>query len=156
MDKIIITNKNDLNSIHKCENQKYEYFKYLPAKSNIDNQCSVKFYDIPPKKSNYPYHYHCSDVEIFYIISGNGELETEDGTKSIHSGDLIICPPGKLSAHKITNVSDALTLSYIEFDTTHHPEIIKYPHSNKIGLMDVDKENIFFNEDTNTDYYDGE
>ena len=156
MSKVIITNKEDLNPIHKCENNKYEYLKYIPKNEEINNQCSVLFYDIPPQKSNYPYHYHGANIEVFYITSGHGELRTEDGIRTINPGDMIICPPGKGSEHKLTNTSDSEVLSYIEFDTVNHPEVIKYPDSNKVGIIDMNNENTFFKEEYKAKYYDGE
>lgn len=156
MKKIVVTNKKELKARHKSENTGYEYLKYIPIEEGINNQCTVMFYDIPPKKYNYPYHYHGSDVEIFYIIAGKGKVETEEGIKNISSGDLIICPPGKLAAHKITNISETENLSHIEFDTIHKPEVIKYPHSKKIGIINIEGDNRFFREKDNKEYYDGE
>ena len=156
MEKVVITNKKELNARHKSESVGYEYFKYLPIEEGINNQCAVMFYDIPPKKSNYPYHYHGSDVEIFYIISGRGQVKTEEGIKDISSGDLIICPSGKMAAHKITNTSEAENFCYIEFDTIHKPEVIKYPHSKKIGIVNMEGDSRFFREKDNKEYYDGE
>lgn len=44
----------------------------------------------------------------------------------------------------------------IEFDTTHKPEVVKYPHSKKVGIINMDGENKFFKEEDNREYYDGE
>ena len=155
MDKLIITRKNQISPKHVSVHPKYEYIKYNPYVQDIGGQCKFAFYDIPPEKSNYPYHYHAQNVEIFYIISGTGMLETPEGDKEITAGDVIVCPPGKESAHKITNTSKDTVLSYIEVDTTHHPEVVKYPHSQKVGIIDVD-ESVFYNEMETMNYYDGE
>lgn len=48
----------------------YEYNKYQVVKPNKESQISVSIYEIPPQKSNYPYHYHLKSEEVFYIISG--------------------------------------------------------------------------------------
>lgn len=69
MDKIILTNREKLEELHKVGNEIYEYSKFNPVIEGINGECSVAIYDIPPGKSNYPYHYHEQDTEIFYIIA---------------------------------------------------------------------------------------
>jgi len=156
MDKIILTNRDKLEEFHKVGNELYEYAKFIPVKEGINGECSVAIYDIPPGKSNYPYHYHEQDIEIFYIIDGDGILEEPDGKREIKKGDIIICPPNSNGAHKITNISNSNKLSYIEFDTIHKPEVVKYPNTNKIGILYTNSGNYFFNESKTVDYYEGE
>jgi uncharacterized cupin superfamily protein len=107
-------------------------------------------------KSNYPYHYHGQDIEIFYIIEGYGLLEEPTGTRVVKKGDVIICPPLKSGAHKLTNTSNKETLSYIEFDTIHKPEVVKYPHTNKVGITRFEDENTFYSQANTVGYYEGE
>lgn len=156
MDKVFLTNKDMLEMVHKAEHELYEYEKYIPVREGINGECTVAIYDIPPLKSNYPYHYHGQDIEIFYIIEGCGVLEEPDGTRIIKKGDIIICPPNKQGAHKLTNTSKTNKLSYIEFDTIHKPEVVKYPHSNKVGILHMESVNTFYSENNTMDYYEGE
>lgn len=153
--KITVHSKETLNVIHKQKHTQYEYKKYV-ATNKETSHYTVAIYDIPPQKSNYPYHYHTKDDEIFYIIKGIGTLETPEGNKEIKAGDIIICPPCDKGAHKLTNISSTETLSYIEFDITHKPEVVIYPHTNKIGVIGLEEDNIFFQKDTRVNYYDGE
>lgn len=154
--KILITNKKQICRIHKAEHEPFEYNKYKVTNRNEFSQCYVAIYDIPPLKSNYPYHYHTANTEVFYIISGNGILKTPDGDKKIVTGDVIVCPPTKDSAHLITNISGVETLTYIDFDTTNFPDIVNYPHSDKIGVIIDNQPSTFFNNDSKVNYYDGE
>lgn len=154
--EIQITNKNLIKPKHKCEHEPYEYNKYEVTGQGNENQSYVAIYEIPPKKANYPYHYHLKNEEVFYIISGNGILETHSGNKSISVGDIIVCPPSEKGAHKIINSSQTEMLVYFSCDTVNSPEVVVYPNSNKVGILVNGKPGIFYKKDTNVDYYDGE
>ena len=94
-------------------------------------------------KSNYPYHYHAANTEVFYIISGQGILRTPNGNRSIKAGDYIVCPPSENGAHKIINNSSSEILKYIDFDTTNSPDIISYPDSDKTGIIIHNESSMF-------------
>ena len=142
MSNIIITNMRNITP--ETENHPpYEYTKhavtdasqkYEVASPNEGNQLVVAFYTVPPGKSSYPFHYHTVNEEAFYIISGDGLLETHDAKHPIAAGDIIVCPAGKTGAHKITNTSETENLIYLDIDTNKTPEIAIYPHSNKVGI----------------------
>ena len=150
---------------HQNEHEKYEYFKYEITDSkekyevtspNEGNQTVVAFYALPPGKSNYPFHYHTTNEEVFYVISGNGVLETFDEKRLIKAGDLFICPSGKNGAHKITNTSETENLVYLDVDTNNTPDIAYYPHSNKVGIRAAGGVRDNFNLEDKVDYYDNE
>lgn len=143
MKKIIITNMAAITPKHKNEHAPYEYFKYEVTNSREKysvaapaegNQTVTAFYALPPGKSNYPFHYHTTNEEVFYIISGRGTLQTPDKKYEVKAGDVIICPAGKHGAHKITNSSETENLVYLDIDTNNTPDIVYYPDSNKIGI----------------------
>lgn len=154
--EIQITNKGLIKPQHKCDHEPYEYKKYEVTKRSSDYQCYVAFYEIPPQKANYPYHYHMKNEEVFYIISGNGILETPDGNKTIEAGDIIVCPASESGAHRIINNSQTEALVYLDFDTVNSPEVVFYPNSDKVGVIINGKSSTFFKENTNVDYYEGE
>ncbi|MBE6054215.1 MAG: cupin domain-containing protein [Clostridium sartagoforme] len=154
--EIKITNKNLINPKHQNEHDPYEYYKYEVTNPNKDSKCKVAIYEIPPKKANYPYHYHLQTEEIFYILSGTGILVTPNGDKEISSGDIIVCPPLEKGAHKIINSSETEMLVYIDFDTVIHPDIAYYPNSNKVGIILSDKPNEFYKRDAKSTYYERE
>ncbi len=153
---ITITNKQQLCANHKAEHEPYEYDKYEITNREDFSQCYVAIYDIPPLKANYPYHFHISNTEAFYIISGKGILETPEGNKEITTGDVIVCPPSARSAHRIVNISETEVLSYIDFDTTNSPDIVHYPHSDKMGVIVHNHPSTFFKNNSSVDYYEGE
>lgn len=155
-DKIIIINEDGILPIHKHEHDPYEYYKREVTPRSEVNQCYVAFYEIPPMKSNYPYHYHEENTEVFYIIEGNGVLRTEDGQIELKAGDTIVCPPGEHGVHKISNTSMDRVLKYLDVDTTNSPDIIHYPDSDKIGIIKHNKSSVFYKNNATFDYYEGE
>ena len=165
MPNIIITNMNKITPVHKNEHEPYEYYKsevtdsrekYEVSCPNEGNQTVVAFYTIPPDKSNYPFHYHTTNEEVFYIISGNGILETFEDKYEISTGDIIVCPAGKNGAHKITNASETENLVYLDVDTNNTPDIAYYPHSNKVGIRAAGGVRDNYNIDGKINYYDNE
>lgn len=155
-DEILVVNEDDLIGKHKAEQEPFEYIKYEVTPRGDFNQCYVAIYEIPPAKSNYPYHYHITNTEVFYIISGQGILRTPDGERSIKPGDFIVCPPSEKGAHRIINNSDREALKYIDFDTTNSPDIIHYPDSDKTGIIVHNQSCVFYKNEDRADYYDGE
>ena len=145
----------DIPVSHKCGHEGYEYFrrKFVPfgdAKNSL-----VSTYEIPPRKSAYPYHFHHKNEETFYILSGEGILRTPDGERKVEAGDLLFFPAGEAGAHKLTNSSDTENLIYLDFDVVHDVDIAEYPDSGKIGIwgMGINK---LYPESADVDYYDGE
>ncbi len=154
--KIVLTNKEKLKGKRKTGLDKYDYTKYEVTKREDFNQCYVCFYELEPSKSAYPKHYHKYNTECFYIISGQGTIETKSDTLDVTSGDIIVFPCGEEGTHKIINTSKTEKLVYIDFDTTNSPDIIKYVDSGKIGIIEHNISSSFYKEDAQVDYYDGE
>jgi len=140
MGEIVVKNINEIETMHQNQHERYEFFRHAVSgtgaayREGEDGKMVVAFYTIPPGKSNFPYHYHTANEEVFYIISGSGVLETPQGDREIGAGDVVICPTGANGAHKITNSSATENLVYLDVDTNILPEIAIYPHTNKVGL----------------------
>ncbi len=156
MSKIIVTNRYSITPSRKDKHDKYQYNQFKVTKRSEFEQCFVAFYEIDPLSFNYPMHYHEANSEAFYIISGRGELHTQDEIKPIKTGDVIVCPPGIEGMHQIKNTSETEKLIYIDFDTTHSPDVIHYPHSNKVGIIIHNKSANFYKKDEEVDYYHDE
>jgi uncharacterized cupin superfamily protein len=161
---IIITRMDDITPTHQNEHHKYEFYKYAVtdgaykyevASPKEGNQTVAAFYVLPSGKSNYPFHYHTTNEEVFYVISGKGVLETFGENYSIQAGDIIICPAGKQGTHKITNTTQE-NLVYLDVDTNNTPDIAYYPHSNKVGIRAAGNVRDNFSLDNKVAYYDGE
>ncbi len=156
IESVFVTNLSLLKPIHENEHPDYEYFKYPAVCKSAENHCCVSFYQILPGKSAYPYHSHQYAEEVFYLVSGRGTLRTEEGLREVSAGDLIVCPPGRGGAHKLTNTSEKDLLTYIDFDTVAFPEAVFYPDSDKVGIYLDEKENRIFRASSEVDYYEGE
>lgn len=154
--KIVLTNLSKLEGKRKKELDIYDYTKYEVTKRKDFSQCYVCFYELEPLKSAYPRHYHKYNTECFYIISGSGKVETNNKTLKVTSGDIIVFPCGEAGTHKIINTSKKEKLLYLDFDTTNSPDIIKYPDSGKIGIIEHNISSLFYKENSQVDYYDGE
>ena len=140
---------------HKCEHEGFEYFrrKFIPFGGA--NNTLVSIYEIPPGKAAYPYHYHYKNEETFYILSGEGVLQTPDGERKVTAGELLFFPTGPEGAHKLTNGSNTENLVYIDFDVVHDIDVAIYPDSDKIGIWGMGINKLYLQSD-NVDYYDGE
>ena len=154
--KILVANRENLTAKHKNQHDSYAFTKYEVTKRNEFDQCYIALYEIYPKKSNFPFHYHDFNTEAFYIISGCGLLETNEDEIVIKQGDIIVCPPKVGGAHKLTNTSEKENLVYIDFDTTNSPDVIHYPNSDKIGIVVHNESSTFFKNSSSVDYYNKE
>ena len=151
-DKIVIINLINIDSKYKNEHG-YEFNKYEVTQRKDFSQAYVCFYEIMPGKAAYPKHYHSYNTECFYIIDGEGIIETIDYKLKVKSGDVIVFPCGKNGLHKLTNTSDSKRLLYIDFDTTNSPDIIHYVDSDKIGIIEHNISSTFFKNSDQADYY---
>ena len=105
--------------------------KPIVEQADVD-QCRVNFVEVEPGSFAYGYHYHETDEEVFYIISGTGIVRTANGDVTVKTGDAITFPAGPEGAHVIRNGSDTEKLVYIDFDTNNLPEIVHLPDTNQV------------------------
>lgn len=99
------------------------------------SKCSVNFVELAPGNYAYGYHYHESNEEVFYIISGTGIVRTPQGEITVKAGDAITFPAGPKGAHVIRNGSETEKLIYIDFGAVTVPEIVHLPDSDKIMVV---------------------
>ncbi len=156
MEKVVVTTKSEVQSKHFNAHPAYEYDKYDVVPRNGGNRCAVTVYDIAPGKSSYPFHYHADSEEIFYIISGHGVVETNDGDVAIAPGSIIFCPVGEGGAHRITNTSENEVLTYIDIDTIPKVDMAVYPKTGKVGIFTNEGLIKIYKTDGTVPYYEGE
>jgi uncharacterized cupin superfamily protein len=116
---------------------------------------------VPPGKRAYPFHRHHVFSELFYVISGTGEVRLDARTLPIHTGDLIACPAGA-EAHQIVNTGET-ELRYLAISDMADVDVIDYPDSGKMGVAAGVKNGDLstatykaFGRVTPADYFDGE
>jgi len=166
LQKLIISNVNDveykdiyLNEIFDPSGKHKQSFEFKNSSVNHPfteggGKLSVSFYILQPGKASYPYHYHKGNEEVFYIISGQGTLKTNEGDRTISEGDIIIMPANENGAHMLINTS-SLPLTYVDIHTISQPEVVVYPETEKIMIMagDIKKS---FKLDSAVNYLEGE
>ncbi|ACB95882.1 cupin domain-containing protein [Beijerinckia indica] len=90
---------------------------------------------IPPGKRAFPFHNHRVNEEMFFVITGTGEIRIGENTYPIREGDIIACPAGdKETAHQIVNTGTQ-ELRYLGVSTKLSPEIAEYPDTGKFGVL---------------------
>ncbi len=119
-----------------------------------EGKLSVNFYTLLPEKSNYPYHQHTGNEEVFYIISGMATLKTPKGDIEVSEGDVIVLPPNENGAHMLTNHSKE-PLHYLDVHTVSSPEVVIYPNSGNVRVLTGDMQKSF-KIDSEVNYLDGE
>ncbi len=91
---------------------------------------------VPPGKRAFPFHNHHANEEMFFILSGSGELRFGTNTYPVREGDVIGCPPGGPDvAHQLINTSADTELRYLAVSTAIDTDIFQYPDSGKFGAV---------------------
>ncbi len=90
---------------------------------------------VPPGKRAFPFHNHRVNEEMFFVLSGKGEVRIGKEKYALRAGDIVACPPGgPETAHQIINTGNE-ELRYLAVSTKMSPEIAEYPDSNKFGVL---------------------
>lgn len=89
---------------------------------------------VPPGKAAFPYHVHHANDEMFVILQGTGEYRFGGNTYPLKAGDVVSAPAGGPEfAHQIVNTGTE-EMRYLGISTTHWPEAVEYPESNKFAV----------------------
>lgn len=104
---------------------------------------------MPPGATNWPYHAHAAQWELYVILSGQGQVRTPEGHSDFGPGDCFIVPPGE--PHQLCNTGTEDLLFYLVADNSP-ADITHYPDSGKWNIKPQRK--IF--KMTEVDYYKGE
>lgn len=90
--------------------------------------------ELPPGKSQCPFHSHREEEEMFFILEGEGELRFGERRFKLRRHDVIACPTGDARvAHQIINTG-TVPLRYLSLSNRCDTEICEYPDSNKVGV----------------------
>lgn len=114
---------------------------------------------LPPGESAYPYHFHYSDEELVFVLSGRPTLRTPEGTRVLEVGEAVRFPLGEQGAHQISNPTDE-EVRFLAVSTNGAPDIVVYPDSNKVSAAERRPDGsglrAYFELDGQVDYWKGE
>jgi len=92
------------------------------------------WYEVPPGKVAWPYHYHTANEESLYVLEGTGTLRIGKEEIAVGPGDYASFPVGPDHAHQVINTGTT-SLRYLCFSTMHLVDVVGYPDSDKVGAM---------------------
>lgn len=119
---------------------------------------------VAPGKRAWPFHYHMSNEEAIYILSGKGTMRFGSERFPVAAGYYIAMPTGLDKAHQLINDSEE-ELVYLCVSTMIEPDVTGYPDSKKIGVItgaapggDLQKrqQTLFFKEQSAVPYWEDE
>ena len=108
---------------------------------------------VPPGKSNFPFHAHSAQWEMYLIASGNGTVRDKDGSTNVVAGDAFIFGPDE--PHQITNSGDVDLIYYVIADNPIG-ESAYYPDSKQWKANKTSAADRVVIKGRETDYFDGE
>jgi uncharacterized cupin superfamily protein len=108
---------------------------------------------IPPNKSNFPYHAHSAQWEMYLVISGKGNVRHKDGTTEVVAGDAFIFGPNE--PHQLSNPGPEDLIFYVIADNPIG-ESAYYPDSGKWKANKTSAADRVVIKGGETDYFDGE
>ncbi len=118
--------------------------------------CSLT--EVPPGYCAFPKHAHLGNEEAIFVLSGSGELEIGADKVAVEPGDYITLLADKHKGHSLRNTGSE-SLRYLCVSTMKSPEVVVYPHSKKVGVLEMKGEERWvkmFREESDVDYLDGE
>ena len=90
---------------------------------------------IDPGKRAFPFHNHHANEEMFFIVSGHGQLRFGSETYDIKPGDVVACPPGGDDvAHQLVNTGTE-PLRVLSASTALSPDAVDYPDTGRFGIL---------------------
>lgn len=110
-------------------------FRYRPLADVAGSRgIGGSWYEIPPGRAAYPYHFHCINEEAMFVLDGEGTLRIGADTVAIRAGDWVSFPIGPDTAHQVINTGTA-PLRLLALSTKLNGDVVGYPDSRKIGAM---------------------
>jgi len=116
--------------------------------------------ELPPGRTQCPFHSHREEEEMFLILEGEGELRFGDQRYPLRKHDVVACPTGGPEvAHQIINTG-SVTMRYLSLSTMSTTEVCEYPDSGKVGVFaggdGAPPLRKMFRAEATVDYYDRE
>ena len=86
------------------------------------SELGCALYELDPGAQAAPYHSHHGNEELLIVISGELELRTPEGKRTVTAGSVVGFPVGDAGAHRLRNVSEE-PARYVLVSTMRFPDI---------------------------------
>jgi uncharacterized cupin superfamily protein len=155
-----VVNATEVEPIVAEKGSRFAYRDCRLGQASGGRAIGCSWYEVPPGKTAFPYHYHTANEESLYVLEGTGTLRIGKQEVAVGPGDYISFPVGPDHAHQLINTGSA-PLRYLCFSTMHAVEICGYPDSDKIGALARTPDSgqlvrVIVKGGSSVDYYDGE
>lgn len=114
-------------------------------------------WELPPGKKSFPLHAHHITEEAMFVISGKGQVRTQEGVTPISAGDYVSFPPGGL-AHQLIN-DGTEPMVYLGMSAGQGVDIVEYPDSEKVAAsvgVAPNNKRFMFKKGSQVEYFEGE
>ncbi len=92
---------------------------------------------VEPGKRAFPFHNHLGNDEMFVILEGQGTYRFGNAEYEVRAGDVCGAPRGgPETAHQLINTGDT-TLRYLGISSSHDPDVVEYPDSEKFAAVAI-------------------
>lgn len=119
-------------------------------------QLGYSVVSLDPGKSSCPYHFHHSEEEMFYCLTGKGVLRQgdKDGEEELElqAGDFVAFPAGTGIAHQFINRGDEAFV-YMAVSNRVKADVAEYPDSDKVLMRQT---GMMLRREPTLQYFDGE
>jgi len=162
--RLNVVHEDDLDWIEANQSSAFSSRRKKLGGSAGGRMLGASIYELPSGASAFPYHHHCANEELIYVLAGEGTLRLGDEKVVVRAGSFVAMPPGPAHAHRLYNTSTS-PLRYLCVSTMIDPEVVVYPDSRKVGVMagsapggDPSKRTLagIYRQASGVSYYDGE
>ena len=108
-------------------------------------------YELDPGGQAVPYHLHHGNDEMLIVLTGELELRTPDGMRSVSAGELAGFPAGASGAHRLRNRASEKA-RYLILSTMRFPEVAEQLDTGTILALTGPAEGHAFAAGTGGDY----
>jgi uncharacterized cupin superfamily protein len=95
---------------------------------------AIGVFELLPRQTQCPYHFHHGNDEILVVLDGNPTLRTPEGERELRRGDAVPFPAGNEGAHQVYNRTSE-PVRYLIAARHVTPEVVEYPDSGKLAAM---------------------
>ena len=129
-----VVNVDDVEEIERLIGEHWggRYRILTPAMRPSGGKLGVNWLRLPPGRTPVPFHSHCREDEVFYVLSGRGVLRYGDEPlRELRAGDCVSCPAGTGKAHQLANPFDE-EFVYLAIGCHDPDEVCQYPDNGKV------------------------